>query len=433
MVAVYRVWTNPMTWIAILAVTVALTACGDDSGSESEAADDPTDTATDTATAPTSGPPSEGTGAPTEPDEESTAPPSDVDPPDALGPFQVGHTSFVAQDAARGDRSIPIEVWYPVDPGTAGDAPVTNLPLAPGIGLESDVSVENPPVSERPGQPLVVFSHGYEGINTQSVDLVETLASHGFVVASPEHTGNSQASPGDSFDQAAANRVPDVSFVIDTMVERSRAPDDAFADRLDEENIAVVGHSFGGMTAIGTAAGWAGAEPDPRVIAIVPISAVIDGDLQSDERSGPNAGFTADQLATVEIPVLLMGGTEDDSVPVQNNDIAFEQLTGAPVVDKVALEGATHTHFANVCTFGELLIGLGIGEEAWPDIGAGDLIEPYRATCVPDVFPIDEAERLQNLYTVAFLQRHQVGDEDYAWFLTEEFARDEPAVAFETR
>ena len=148
------------------------------------------------------------------------------------------------------------------------------------------------------------------------------------------------------------------------------------------------------------------------------------GNCRATSVPGPNAGFTSAQLADIEIPVMLMGGTEDENVPIENNDIAFEQLTEAPAVHKVAIDGATHTHFANVCTFGELLVDLGIEEAAWPDIGAADLVEPYRATCAPEVFPIDEAVRLQNLYTVAFLKRHLVGDEDYDWFLTEEFAAE---------
>lgn len=353
--------------------------------------------------------------------------------PDELGAFDVGHTSFIAVDADRGDRSLPVDVWYPVDPGTAGAAEPTSLPLAPGIGLDSDVAVENPPVSDRADQPLVIFSHGYEGINTQSVGLMEILASHGFVVAAPEHVGNSQSAPGDDFDVAAANRVPDVSFLIDTMAAKNRDPADPFAGRLDVERVSVVGHSFGAMTAIGSAAGWAGADPDPRVAAIVAISGVIDGELQQDERSGPNAGFSSTQLEEVRIPVLLMGGTEDISVPIANNDLAFDWLTSAPSVDKVSIIGATHNHFAAVCTFGELLINLGLSEEQWPDVGAADLVDPYRSTCGPDAFPIDEAVRLQNLYTVSFLKRHQVGDDRYGWYLTDVAAADEASIDFAWR
>ena len=66
-------------------------------------------------------------------------------------------------------------------------------------------------------------------------------------------------------------------------------------------------------------------------------------------------------------------------------------------------------------------------------MGAAALLQPYNDTCTDDVFPIDEAVRLQNLYAVSFLMRHQVGDERYGWYLTEEFAADEPAVSFESR
>jgi predicted dienelactone hydrolase len=75
-------------------------------------------------------------------------------------------------------------------------------------------------VSARSAQTLLVFSHGYQGINIQSFELMEALASHGFIVISPEHTGNAQASPTDTFDEAASNRAPDVSYLIDRMFAR---------------------------------------------------------------------------------------------------------------------------------------------------------------------------------------------------------------------
>ena len=163
------------------------------------------------------------------------------------------------------------------------------------------------------------------------------------------------------------------------------------------------------------------------------ISAVIDPKMQSTARSGPNAGFTAAQLAKVRIPVMLMGGTRDTDVLIANNDLAFDELSRVPVADEVSIKGATHTHFANVCSIGKLLVGLGIGEDRWPAVGAADLVEPYATTCGPDAFPIAEAIRLQNLYVVAFLQRYLVGDERYGWFLTETYAGNEPAITLRSR
>ena len=135
---------------------------------------------------------------------DQVPPPAPAPEPDSLGLFGVGHSAFTAIDPLRGNRMLPVEVWYPVDPEDRQDSPRTSYPLAAGIGLESAVAVEDLPVSKREEQKLLVFSHGYGGINTASTVLVETLASHGFIVIAPEHTGNSQASNDDIFDQAAA-------------------------------------------------------------------------------------------------------------------------------------------------------------------------------------------------------------------------------------
>ena len=331
--------------------------------------------------------------------------------PDAPGPFGVGHAAFTPIDPVRGNRMLPVDVWYPTDEADFPDAPVTIYPLAAGIGLESQLAREDAPISASTGLQLVVFSHGYGGIATASVGLMETLASHGFVVISPEHSGNSQSDNSDSFDQAAANRVPDVSFLIDTMLARSDTPGDRFFGKLDPERVGVVGHSFGGMTALGMKAGWAGAEPDERVAAIVPISAVIQADLQSDFRSGPNAGFTAEQLARIAVPTMLIGGTEDVDVFIENNEIAFRQVINAPRAYKTDIIGANHTHFANVCDIGNLLIDLGINQDSWELIGAGDLLEPYATTCSPEAFSIEEAVRLQNLYVTCLLYTSDAADD----------------------
>jgi len=360
-----------------------------------------------------------------------------VDPPEELGPYTVGHVQFDEVDAARGDRPLKVDIWYPVDAAdfdAATDPQQTGYLLSGVFTLPSENAFDDLPVSARTGQTLIVFSHGYGGINTQSVLLVETLASHGFIVIAPEHTGNAQgAGPADDYDTAAGNRVPDVSFVIDRMFARNQDATDPFFGRLDETAVGVTGHSFGGMTSIGMACGWAGAGPDSRVTAIAPISAVIQGDLQRSNRTGPNTGFSAQQLGTITVPVMLLGGTADVAVPVENNDIAYAGLTAAPAVYKATIDGANHTHFANVCDIGNLLIDAGITQDQWEGLGAGDLIAPYNATCTPDVFPIEEATRLQSLYVVAFFNKHMLGETGYDQYLTGAYADTEPAVTFERK
>lgn len=352
---------------------------------------------------------------------DSTSTPS-TEAPDELGPYAVGHSSFEVVDAARDDRQLLVDAWYPVDEQDAEESPQTEYLLLDPIGLPSDVAVEGLPVSSRSGQTLLVFSHGYGGIQIQSFALMEALASHGFIVVSPEHTGNSQSSSDDTFDEAAGNRVPDVSFLIDAMFERNQDSEDPFFGRIDEEAVGVLGHSFGGMTSIGMVAGWAGASPNPRVTAIAPISAVIDGEMQSDDRPSPNAGFTQEQLESIVVPVMLMGGTEDINVPIGNNAIGFEQMSNAPRVYKVDIIGATHNHFAAICPIANRLMDFGWGPEVWPMLGAEALIEPYETTCGLDVLPIEEATRLQNLFVVSFFKAHMLDESGYDRFLTPAFA-----------
>ncbi|MEC9465428.1 MAG: hypothetical protein VX834_06575 [Myxococcota bacterium] len=353
--------------------------------------------------------------------------------PDALGEFGVGHTTFTAVDSARDDRPLLMDVWYPTD--TVADPTVADVSyaLSPLFGLESDIAVSEAPVSNRSEQTLLVFSHGYGGIHLQAIELMETLASHGFIVASAEHTGNAQASNTDSFDVAASNRVPDVSFVIDTMLARNADSADLFFGRIRSEGVGVLGHSFGGMTTLGSVAGWAGAPADPRVAAIAPMSAVIQADLQQTERTSPHAGFTPEQLQGIEVPAMLIGGTLDEDVWIENNEVGFERMTSAPSLYKVDIAGATHTHFTNVCTIGSMLIELGLTRDMWPTIGAADLEVPYEDTCSEGAFPVSEVNRLLNVYVVSFFRHHLLGHTGYQQYLTQDYAEGEPAIELTLR
>jgi predicted dienelactone hydrolase len=139
----------------------------------------------------------------------------------------VGAASFEAKDAVR-ERLFPCELWYP----EAGRAP----------------------------SPLIVFSHYSGGSRTASSFLCTHLASHGYVVAAMDHSEvvAPELAPrqGETPDERLArvnaiiaSRVPDVRFLLDHLLSRSER---AVRVGIDETLIGLVGHSFGGWTALAT-------------------------------------------------------------------------------------------------------------------------------------------------------------------------------------
>lgn len=341
--------------------------------------------------------------------------------PAATGIYAVGHTRMTFIDELRDNRVLPAYIWYPADVAATADAVATVYPLQGDAGIESPLAFNDIPIDASTTRGLLVFSHGSGGTNDQSTPLMEHLASHGFVVVSPEHTGNTSSDNSDSYEVVSANRVPDVSFIIDSMLELNEPGMGPFSGAINAEQIGVLGHSFGGFTAIGTAAGYGETSADPRVKAIMPVSGVI---LDA---------YSAEDLAGIEIPVLLLGGTLDTAVPIENNDFAFMSLVNAPQVIQVDIIGATHTHFANICGIGDWLIDAGITMDIWPLIGATALLQPYMDTCSEDAFPLEAVVRLQNLYATAFFRLHLLQENGYEEYLGETAAAAEPDIIFKAK
>ena len=112
------------------------------------------------------------------------------------GAFPVGVRTLTMRDDARGGRELTVEVWYPAADSfrgwdldeTAGDT----YTIAPGLPEMRQQAVRDAgPADGR--FPLIVHCHGANGDRRDKTFLCTHLASHGYVIASPNFPGDTIA------------------------------------------------------------------------------------------------------------------------------------------------------------------------------------------------------------------------------------------------
>jgi predicted dienelactone hydrolase len=313
-------------------------------------------------------------------------PPNDLGPSGDLGPHPVGVRTIELVDASRmnvdgtGPRPVTLEVWYPSTPEAivGVERYVVNLF---GFDVARTPTYQN--VDRAPGAfPLVLFSHGNAGIRFQSIFLAVHLASHGYVVASPDHHGNTflDIGVGTIDGLSFANRPRDMRFVLDDLLARNASGGDFLAGAIDTTRIGMSGHSFGGFTTFALAAG---AEVDPRIGAFMPLA--------------PASPFDAAHLGAITKPILIQGGSLDDTTPFDTQQAApFELLpSGAAVVGLAEIVGAGHFTFSDICEVPRDLVGF---------IGGFD------DACTPPHLPWRHAHDVINRLALDFFDATLSGD-----------------------
>jgi dienelactone hydrolase len=117
--------------------------------------------------------------------------------------------------------------------------------------------------------PLVVFAHGYNVGPDTYAHLIDAIAAAGYVVAAPVFPlTNSGAGP--LLDEDDIQQQPgDVRAVITEVERRSATIDGLLGGRVIADRVAVVGHSDGAETALGT--GFDG-PADPHLRAVVALA-----------------------------------------------------------------------------------------------------------------------------------------------------------------
>ena len=316
---------------------------------------------------------------------ENTSLRSDAPPYGSPGPHAVGIREFTTRE----DNPLEITVWYPA----VNDGAHKGLITYP-YEIKIAVPISEVAVAYFEGQairgtsydfsmspyPLVILSPGFSFGAPTYAWLGEHLASYGFVVLAPEH--HEHLDPENELWRATIRRPQDILALMDYIDGQVR-PGGAFTGLIDPDRVAVVGHSYGGYTALAAAgaqidthafeshcadaldakepgawlcdvllphmadmAAMAGLDSipeglwpawtDPRVDAIVP--------LASDAFFFGQAG-----LAEINVPVMAIGGTADNDAPYMWGTYPAYEYVSSPKKVRIALDNAEHMIFTGPC------------------------------------------------------------------------------------
>lgn len=226
--------------------------------------------------------------------------------------------------------------------------------------------------SHKTSGPLVIFSHGFGSDRKFLTYLARHLASHGITVASLEHPGSNftwlnavslGSNLGDLLPPSEfIDRPKDVSFVLDRLTEIDQGYG-RLRNKLNTQQVSIIGHSLGGYTALALAGGQLDLEElerfcknrsplgrspadwfqcsatelkadniqlrDRRIVQVMALNPVT-GHL-----------FGNNGLAQVTIPTLILTGTDDAITPSLNHQLrSFPQLGGPKYL--IAAIGGTH-------------------------------------------------------------------------------------------
>lgn len=330
--------------------------------------------------------------------------------PKPTGSYSVGRTSFEWTDKSRpdadspnGGRQLAVFVWYPATP-KPGTQPAQWMPGKWADGLWSQLNQLIPTLAQKHKQnavagirahayadapfaagtknlPVLVFAPGAGQIPLVQTNLLEDLASHGYVVAavvptyysgftvlsgrgvvtkdkglpplpthnSPTRTNDKQqaiplpdgttvyATPEEiEIDEKKMREHPhtflsvwtgDMAFVLDQLEKLNADAKSPFKGRLDLKNVGAFGHSYGGASSLQLA------KDDARVRAAVDIDGNAWGDVAK------NGGVLK--------PVMLF------SQPMPEDQIASDAAalnavyrTGKPAY-RIALAGTKHFSFSD--------------------------------------------------------------------------------------
>jgi len=220
--------------------------------------------------------------------------------------FPIGQRTMNFTDAARSNRPVPAEVYYPGL--TAG----INTPLAEGKF------------------PVISFGHGFLMAYDYYLYLKDSLVPLGYILAF------AKTETGILPDHLELGK--DLAFLVNQMKLEGTTPSSAYFNHIDSTS-AVMGHSMGG------GASFLGCENNPVPDAMITFAAA---------ETSPSAIAAASHIA---IPSLVFSADLDCVTPPATNQVPMYDSLASDCKVFINIKGGGHCYFADynfICSVGEV-------------------------------------------------------------------------------
>lgn len=276
--------------------------------------------------------------------------------------------------------------------------------------------------------PLVIMSHGFASDRRFLRYLATHLASYGMTVVSIEHPGSDihallKTATGIKFSQILPSaefidRPQDVSFVLNQLTLLN-SENSKFKGKFNTQNVSMIGHSFGGYTALALAgasldlkalrrfcqqqlplerspADWlqcaAGELPYPR-------RNLKDNRIKQILLFNPIiGGLFGKNLSQIKIPTLMLSASNDGITPITSHQLKpFQQLSTEKYM--LVAMGGTHMSITDTNSINSAMA---------------------KSTLVPEVMGVkaEPVRRLVRGVSLAFIQQLTSQKSEYEIFLT---------------
>jgi predicted dienelactone hydrolase len=334
--------------------------------------------------------------------------------PKPTGPYLVGTTTLYLKDSSRIEDAAPggqqarelvVQIWYPAQVSDKKFARYRELKTTRAVSSYQSVLATNsrldaPVANGGAPFPVILFNHGWGGRRTNDTFLTEELASHGYVVASIDHTYNAavvvfpdgrvvhgDGSPSiEAPDSSSAEQVradwdkelskwtADQEFVLNSLAQMNLSSSTPWFGRLNTSQAGAMGHSFGGAAATNACA------QDPRIHGAINMDGWFFGAIR---RRGANQPLLYLYATTGQPPATTYGPHDPVSVVLNAQDfLETEQSIHRFGGYLVSIKGAEHNDFTDQ-----------------------PLISPLRSLSYGGTVPPAEMENIVRRYVLAFFDK----------------------------